>query len=97
LARAAAGAEGVPIVHAYHALVCAALCDVECAERALHEARWEGDSRETLLGAQEIALRRGQNDEVAQFLARAEHMPGASGDAWLTALREGLSTPPHCP
>lgn len=97
LERAAAGAEGVPIVHAYHALVCAALCDVECAEHALHEARWEGDSRETLLGAQEVALRRGQNAEVAEFLARAEHMPGASGDAWLTALRASLHTPPRCP
>ena len=79
LSRAARGAEGVPVVHAYHALVCAALCDVDCAERALHEARWEGDSRETLLGAQEVALRRGQRDEVAQFLERAERMPGGHG------------------
>jgi hypothetical protein len=97
LERAAEGAEGVPIVHAYHALVCAALCDVECAEHALQEARWEGDSRETLLGAQELALRRGQQSEVAEFLARAEQMPGAAGDGWLAALREGLHTPPHCP
>jgi hypothetical protein len=50
-----------------------------------------------VLGAQEIALRRGQNDEVAQFLARAEQMPGAAGDAWLAALRDGLRTPPRCP
>jgi hypothetical protein len=87
----------VPIVHAYHALVCAALCDLDGAERALREARWEGDSRETLLGAQELALRRGDRDEVAQFLARAEQMPGAVDDPWLHALRDGLRTPPHCP
>jgi hypothetical protein len=96
LGRAAKGAEGVPIVHAYHALVAAARCDLDVAERALEQARWEGDSRETLLGAQEIALRRGRVEEVRDFLARASAMPNAAGDPWLAALREGLRSPPRC-
>ncbi len=96
LERAAKGAEGVPIVHAYHALVAAARCDLDAAERALEQARWEGDSRETLLGAQEIGLRRGHLAEVREFLKRASAMPEADGDPWLAALREGLSSPPRC-
>ena len=97
LSRAARGAEGVPIVHAYHGLVCAALCDLPCAEHALDEARWEGESRETLLGAQEVAVREGLRDEVTQFLRKAEQVPGADGDAWLAALRAELKSPPRCP
>jgi hypothetical protein len=97
LRRAATGAEGVPVVHAYHALVAAALCDLDMAEAALEEARWEGESRETLLGAQEIALRRGQRQEVEEFLRKAQALPGAAGDTWLAALRQGLSAPPRCP
>jgi hypothetical protein len=97
LARAGVGAEGVPVVHAYHALVAIARCDFGAAERALATARWEGESRETLLGAQELALRMGRHEQVIAFLQEAEVMPGAEGDAWLEALREGLRTPPRCP
>jgi hypothetical protein len=96
LARAARGGEGVPVVSAYHALVAAALCDLDTAERALGDARWEGDSRETLLGAQEIALRRGRKAEVRDFLRRAKAMPRARTDAWLAALRKELAAPPLC-
>ncbi len=97
LSRAVHGAQGVPVVSAYHALVAAALCDLDTAEQALSAARWEGDSRETLLGAQEIALRRGRKAEVEQFLQRAQAMPQAAHDAWLAALRTELSSPPLCP
>jgi hypothetical protein len=96
LARAAEGAEGVPIVHAYHALVAAARCDLDAAERALEHARWEGESRETLLGAQEIALRRGRVEDVRAFLQRAASVPGAASDVWLAALRDGVRAPPRC-
>lgn len=96
LARAAKGAEGVPIVHAYHALVAAARCDLDAAQHALEQARWEGESRETLLGAQEIALRRGQVEAVRDFLQRAAAMPGAEADPWLAVLREGLRSSPRC-
>jgi len=97
LARAASAAQFVPVVHAYHALVAAALCDLDRAEGALALARIEGDSRETLLGAQEVALRRGRLDDVRAFLTRAESMPQAKTDVWLAALREGLRSPPRCP
>jgi hypothetical protein len=97
LERAAKGAEGVPVVHAYHALVAAALCDLDAAETALALARWEGESRETLLGAQEIALRRGEQQELREFLQRASAMPGAANDGWLAALRQGLVSGPRCP
>jgi hypothetical protein len=96
LARAAKGAEGVPIVHAYHALVAAARCDLDAAQHAIEQARWEGESRETLLGAQEIALRRGQLESVRDFLRRAAAMPGAATDPWLNALGESLRAPPRC-
>jgi hypothetical protein len=96
LVRAARGAEGVPVVHAYLALVAAARCDLERAERALEDARWEGESRETLLGAQEIALRRGERERVRAFLQQAEAMPQAAADGWLVALRAGLRSAPRC-
>jgi hypothetical protein len=96
LARAAKGAEGVPIVHAYHALVAATRCDLDAAQHAIEQARWEGESRETLLGAQEIALRRGQLEPVHDFLQRAAAMPGAATDPWLKSLRESLRSPPRC-
>jgi hypothetical protein len=97
LALAAKGAQGVPIVHAYHALVATARCDLDTAERAFALARREGDSRETLLGAQELALRRGERAAVQAFLQRAASMPGAAADPWLAALRDGLRAPPVCP
>jgi hypothetical protein len=97
LDRAAQGADGVPVVHAYQGLVAAALCELDKADTALSLARFEGESRETLLGAQEIALRRGKKQEVETFLRRASAMPGAADDGWLLALRQGLHTPPRCP
>jgi hypothetical protein len=97
LARAAQGAERVSLVQAYHALVAIARCDLSTAEHALEEARAEGDSRETVLGAQELALRRGQGEAVAAFVREAEALPQAQGDAWLAALRAGLARPPVCP
>ncbi|MFI5309138.1 MAG: hypothetical protein ACHQ53_17410, partial [Polyangiales bacterium] len=97
LARAASAAQHVPVAHAYHALVAAALCHLDAAERALALARAEGESRETLLGAQEVALRRGQRDAVRAFLARAHALPQARTDPWLAALSDGLRSPPRCP
>jgi hypothetical protein len=67
------------------------------AERAFEQARWEGESRETLLGGQELALRRGELADVRAFLQRASAMPGAAGDPWLAALRAALRSPPRCP
>jgi hypothetical protein len=97
LGRAAAGAESVPALHAYHALAAAALCRLDVADRALADARFEGESRETLLGAQEVALRRGEREAVETFLHQAAQLPGAANDAWLAALRAEARTPPRCP
>ena len=97
LARAAEHAGGVQAVHAYHALVAAARCDLATAERAIALATVHGHSRETLLGAREIALRRGQQADVASFVERAQQEPGAAGDGWLAALAAGSRSAPHCP
>ncbi len=97
LRRAAFGAQGVPVVHAYHALVATQLCALAEAETAFAHARAEGDSRETLLGAQELALRRGDAASVRAFLAQASALPGAAQDPWLAALREAAASPPRCP
>ncbi len=97
LARAARGAERVSLVQAYHALVAIARCDLPTAEHALEEARAEGESRESVLGAQELLLRRGQREAVAAFVRQAEALPQAQGDTWLAALRAGLARPPVCP
>ena len=84
-------------MQAYHALVAAARCDLGTAERAIALATVHGHSRETLLGVQEIALRRGQLAEVAAFVERARQEPGAAGDGWLAALAAGSRAAPHCP
>jgi hypothetical protein len=97
LERAAQGAEGVPTVHAYHALVATQLCLLGEAEAALAIAREEGESRETLLTAQELALPRGDRRSVQDFVARAAQLPGAEHDAWLQALQHDLLTSARCP
>lgn len=97
LERASIGAKGVPIVHAYHGLVAATRCDFGTAERAFAQARWEGESRQTLLGVQEIAVRRGDHAAVRRFLQHAASLPDAAGDVWLAALRGSLRAPPRCP
>jgi hypothetical protein len=96
LARSARGTEGVPAVLASLALVATDNCELEAAERALEDARREGESRDTLLVAQEIALRRGDVSGVKAFLGQAAVLPGMAADPWLAALREELAPPPRC-
>jgi hypothetical protein len=97
LEHSARNAADVPIVHAYHGLVATALCQLETAQTAFDRASNEGESRESLLGVQEVALREGRIDDVAAFLDRAQSVPGATSDAWLLALRQDLALPPRCP
>ncbi len=97
LARASQGADGVPFVDAYHALVSTLLCDFEAADGALARARREGESRETLLGAQELLLRRGEAASVQSLLEQAMLQPQAAGDGWLAALHDELTHKPACP
>jgi hypothetical protein len=96
LARSARGTEGVPAISAYLALVATDRCELDTAERALEDARREGESRDTLLVTQEIALRRGEVSSVNAFLKQAAALPGMAADPWLAALREEVGAPPRC-
>ncbi|HEX2676849.1 MAG TPA: hypothetical protein VHM19_09420 [Polyangiales bacterium] len=96
LARASKGADGVPIVDAYHGLVSVLLCDFDAARAAFELARREHESRETLLGAQEMAVRTGDAASVQAFLAAAAAAPQAAGDVWLGALHDELQVTPRC-
>jgi hypothetical protein len=97
LARSVRGTEGVPVVSAYLALVAADACALDTAEQALADARREGESRDTLLVAQEVALRRSQGEGVRAFIRQAHLLPGLDHDPWLDALAQSLANPPRCP
>ncbi|HEY2735994.1 MAG TPA: hypothetical protein VGI70_18480 [Polyangiales bacterium] len=86
----------VPSVMAYHALLATAACRLDEAREVLERAAADGGARELLLGAQDLALRRGEVAEVRAFLDRASALPEANGDAWLAALRTSLDSPPLC-
>ena len=53
-----------------------AVCELETAQTEFARASNDGESRETLLGMQEVALRQGRIDAVAAFLDRAQSVPG---------------------
>lgn len=86
----------VPILTAYHALTAVLACELDEADGVLDAIREEDRSRETVLAAQELAVRRGERDEVRAFLAQARAMPEAKGDVWLAALEAALDGPPLC-
>jgi hypothetical protein len=91
--------EALPLVQtvgAYHGLVAAALCELDEARAAFASSNALGAVRETLLGAQELALREGHEQEVRSFLDQASRLPQAQDDAWLLALRSELSQPMRC-
>jgi hypothetical protein len=62
----------------------------------MERAQADGGARELLLGAQDLALRRGDIAGVRAFLARASALPEANGDVWLAALRTAVDSPPLC-
>lgn len=97
LLKTAAVVGRIPAVAALEATVAASLCELELAEEALARALEAGASREPLLAAQEVALRRGRVDEVRSVLTEVSRLPQAAGDPWLRELREGLTDPPRCP
>ena len=86
----------VQTVGAYHGLVASALCKLDEARSALAATDELGPVRETLLGAQELALREGRTQEVREFLEQASALPGAQRGAWLGALRAELEQPARC-
>jgi hypothetical protein len=95
--QAAAHAADVPVVSALQSLLAAIFCDFDVADVALARALVEGASREPLLAAQEIALRKGDRDKVRALVEAGRAMPAGAGDAWLAELAAGLSSAPSCP
>lgn len=97
IAEADRRAPDVPVVAAMHAAISAVFCDFEAAEGAVERAMKEQASRQPLLVAQEIALRRGRVDQVRKVLRAVHAAPQSAGDPWLHELSEGLKRPPSCP
>lgn len=87
----------VPVVSALQAQLAAVSCDFATAEGALERALVEGASREPLLVAQEIALRKGKRDEVRKVVQAARLLPKGQHDPWLSELAAGVEQPPLCP
>jgi hypothetical protein len=80
----------------YHALAALADCRLDEARAAFERAQRSGPARELILGEQELALQRGDRPRVSAFLARAQAMPEARGDAWLASLQARLTTRAQC-
>ena len=97
IARAAESFPSIPTVTALHAEVATALCRFDEAEGALERALSEEASREPLLVAQELALRRGDREGVREVVARARATAQGKNDPWLDELWSGLDAPPSCP
>jgi hypothetical protein len=88
--------EGVPSVSAYHALLAIAACQLDEARAVLTRAAANGEGRELMLGAQELALRDGHAEQVRAFIAQARALPAAAGDVWLAGLQTALDSAPLC-
>jgi hypothetical protein len=98
MARAAPGVGDVPLFGSLRAVVEATLCHFEAAEEALARATREvAPGREAVLASLEIALRRGQREQVVSFVEAARSLPEGRDDAWLAQLEQGLAHPPSCP
>ncbi|HET8935914.1 MAG TPA: hypothetical protein VFN67_20845, partial [Polyangiales bacterium] len=80
----------VQTVTVYRALAALALCQLDEAEDAFARALETGSVREIGFGEQELALRRGDRDQVARFVDRTRQLPEARDDAWLAALANQL-------
>jgi hypothetical protein len=97
LRQAVAALPGVPAMLSLLAVVEATLCNLDAAEAALARALKEVEpNRQTMLAAQEIALRRGQEQQVGQLVRAALSRPEARGDLWLAELARGIEQPPSC-
>jgi hypothetical protein len=88
--------EDVPSLSAYHALAALLACKLDEAEDVLDDVRDEDTSRETTFAAQELALRRGDVDEVKAFIAAARAVPEAANDPWLAGLERASKQPSAC-
>jgi hypothetical protein len=97
ITRAAEQVRNVPVVAALHAALAATFCDFHTAETSLAQAMADGPSREPLLASQELALRRGQVDDVRRVVEAARALPQGQRDPWLAELQAGLTQPPTCP
>jgi hypothetical protein len=97
LAEAAIGLADVQAVSTLRAIVEATLCNLDAASAALARASEDGVAREVMFAAQEIALRRGQVDQVAAIVRAARARPEGRSDPWLMQLERGLREPPPCP
>ncbi|MDB4986898.1 MAG: hypothetical protein JWN04_2076 [Myxococcaceae bacterium] len=95
--RTASRASDVPIVAAMQAQLAALFCDFSTADAALERALAEGASREPMMAAQELALRRGEREQVARMVAAGQRQARGKNDPWLAELADGLEHPPACP
>lgn len=98
LRLATQGLPGVPAMLSMLALVEATLCRLDAADEALASAIEEVEpNRQSMLAAQEIALRRGRVQQVNQLVQSALARPEAREDRWLAELSRGVQHPPSCP
>lgn len=80
----------VQLVHTHHALTAAVLCHLDEAEAALAAALAleSGDNRDTLLIAQEIALRHGHAQRTRAFVKSARALLQGQPDPWIDRLAQ---------
>jgi hypothetical protein len=86
----------VDVAHVFHALVAAHACRLPEARAALELARASGESRQTLLIGQEIALRSGDSSSVRAFLDGVAKLQPGRADGWVEALKQALNDPQGC-
>lgn len=93
LRRATERLSHMPSVSALHALVALQVCHLDEAETAIDRASREGKNRHALLGAIELAIRRGETEKARVALTAAKRDPRSVSDRWQAALWRSIDLP----